>query len=208
MCVHCIYCFGFFACFCCCEKKITKTKQIAWSLIVGLDGPLDEIVTVSVHKFSVKCHVVIYHDDVIYFERHVAASLVAHRATYVVDGRFFGHIFWKVEGNSAHTHESRAPHVWQLTCTVITIWWRRALTCGSRVAHAAEVWQLTCMVITIWWRGALTCGSHVAINVHSNYYYMVEESPHMWLTCGMCSWRVAINVDGKYYMVEGNPHMW
>ena len=39
------------------------------------------------------------------------------------------------------------------------------------------------------WRGAvrihmshmqLTCG----INVHSNYYYMVEGSPHVWLTCG------------------------
>ena len=66
---------------------------------------------------------------------------------------------------------------------------------------------LTCMVITtIWWQGALTCSSHVAINVHSNYYYMVEGSPHVWqltctvittiwcrgaLTCGSC---VAINV--------------
>ena len=39
------------------------------------------------------------------------------------------------------------------------------------------------------WRGAvrihvshvqLTCG----INVHGNYYYMVEGSPHMWLMCG------------------------
>ena len=76
----------------------------------------------------------------------------------MVDGRFFGHLFWKVEGSSAHTRESRAAHVWQLTC----------------------------MVITIWWRGALTCGSHVAINLHSNYY-MVEGSPHVWhvqLTCG------------------------
>ena len=40
-----------------------------------------------------------------------------------------------------------SPHMWQLTCTVIT---------------------------TIWCRGALTCGSCVAINVHGNYYYMVE----------------------------------
>ena len=39
------------------------------------------------------------------------------------------------------------------------------------------------------WRGAvrihvshvqLTCG----INVHGNYYYMVEGSPHVCLTCG------------------------
>ena len=29
------------------------------------------------------------------------------RATYVVDGRFFGHLFWKVEGSSVHTRESR-----------------------------------------------------------------------------------------------------
>ena len=63
---------------------------------------------------------------------------------------------------------------------------------------------LTCMVITtIWWREP----SCVAINVHGNYYYMVEGSPHVHvshvqLTCG-------INVHGNYYyMVEGNPHVW
>ena len=62
------------------------------------------------------------------------------------------------------------------------------------------MWRLTCTVITtIWWRGALTCGSHVAINVHSNYYYMVEGSPQVWLTC------TVINVQGDYYMVEGSP---
>ena len=54
------------------------------------------------------------------------------RATYVIDGWFLGDFFWKVEGSSAHTRESRAAHVWQLTCTVITtIWWRGALMCGS-----------------------------------------------------------------------------
>ena len=53
------------------------------------------------------------------------------------------------------------------------------------VEGSPHVWQLTCMVITtIWWRGALICGSCVANNVHGNYYYMVEGSPHMWLTCG------------------------
>ena len=36
---------------------------------------------------------------------------MARRATYVVDGRFFGHFFWKVEGSSVHTHESRVAHV-------------------------------------------------------------------------------------------------
>ena len=36
------------------------------------------------------------------------------RATYVVDGRFFGHFFWKVVGSCAHTCEShtRWTHVW------------------------------------------------------------------------------------------------
>ena len=83
------------------------------------------------------------------------------------------------------------------------------------------MWQLMCTVITtIWWRGALTCGSRVAINVHSNYYYMVEGSPHVWqLTCLViptiwcrgaltCGSRVAINVHSNYYMVDGSPHMW
>ena len=77
---------------------------------------------------------------------------------------------------------------------------------------------LMCTVITtIWWRGALTCGSPVAINVHSNYYYMVEGSPHVWLMCTVITTiygggepsDVAINVHSKYsYMVEGSGHVW
>ena len=55
-----------------------------------------------------------------------------------------GNYYYMVEGS---------PHVWRLTCTVITIWWKGALTCG-------------------------TCSSCVAINVHSNYY-MVDGSPHV-----------------------------
>ena len=74
----------------------------------------------------------------------------------MVDGWFLGDFFWKVEGSSVHTRESRAAHVWQLTSTVITIWWR----------------------------GALMYGSCVAINVHGNCYYLVEGSPHVLLTCG------------------------
>ena len=63
----------------------------------------------------------------------------------------------------------------------------------------------------------LTCG----INVHGNYYYMVEGSPHVWLTF-FGRWRGAvrihvshlqltcgINVHGNYYyMMEGSPHVW
>ena len=59
-------------------------------------------------------------------------SLVA-RQSYLCSWRMvFGWLFWKVEGSSAHTHESHAAHMWQITCTVITtIWCRGALTCGS-----------------------------------------------------------------------------
>ena len=82
--------------------------------------------------------------------------------------------------------------MWQLTCTVITIWCMGDLTCGINMhgnhyymlEGSPHVWQLTCTVITtIWCRGALTFVSCVAINVHGNYYYMVEG-----LTCGSCAW--------------------
>ena len=47
--------------------------------------------------------------------------LVARRATYVVDGRFFGHFFWKVEG-TVHIHvNSCVAQVW-LLYTVINMW--------------------------------------------------------------------------------------
>ena len=61
------------------------------------------------------------------------------------------------------------------------------------------------------------CGQ---INVHGNYYYMVEGTPHMWainmhllLYGGGEPWCVAhmrvINVHSNYYyMVEGRPHVW
>ena len=61
---------------------------------------------------------------------------------------------------------------------------------------------------------------HVAINMHGNYYHMVEGRTRVWLTCTvittiwwrgalMCGSIVAINVHGNYYyMVEGSPHVW
>ena len=46
---------------------------------------------------------------------------MARRATYVVDGRFFGHFFWKLEG-TVRTHvNSHVAHVW-LPYTVINVW--------------------------------------------------------------------------------------
>ena len=76
----------------------------------------------------------------------------------MVDGRFFGHFFWKVEGSSAHTCESCATHV----CHV-------QLTCGkllygggepSRLAHMCHVWQLTCTLL-LYGGGEPSCVANV-----------------------------------------------
>ena len=45
---------------------------------------------------------------------------MARRATYVVDGRFFDHYFWKVEGTVRIHVNSRVAHVW-LPYTVINV---------------------------------------------------------------------------------------
>ena len=60
----------------------------------------------------------------------------------------------------------------------------------------------------------------MAINMHGNYYYMVEGSPHVWqLTCMVTTtiwcrepshvahvWQLMCH-GNYYYMVEGSPHM-
>ena len=45
---------------------------------------------------------------------------MARRATNVVDGRFFAHFFWKVEGTVRIHVNSRVAHVW-LLYTVIKV---------------------------------------------------------------------------------------
>ena len=45
---------------------------------------------------------------------------MARRATYVVDGRFAGHFFWKVEGTVRIHVNSCVAHVW-LLYTVINV---------------------------------------------------------------------------------------
>ena len=44
--------------------------------------------------------------------------LVARRATYVVDGRFFAHIFWKVEGTVRIHVNSHVAYLW-LLCRMV-----------------------------------------------------------------------------------------
>ena len=80
----------------------------------------------------------------------------------MVDGRFFGHFFWKVEGSSVHTCESRVAHVHgnALMCSI------QSMVEGS-LSCTAHMW--------------LTCSSCVA-HVHGNALMcsiqsMVEGSP-------------------------------
>ena len=74
-----------------------------------------------------------------------------------------------VHGNYYYMVEGR-PHMWAINMHLL-------LYSGGEPSH---VGKLTCMVITtIWWRGHLTCGQLMC-----TCYYMVEGSPHVWLTCG------------------------
>ena len=103
----------------------------------------------------------------------------------MVDGRFLGHFFWKVEGSSAHTCESRATHV----CHV-------QLMCGkllygggepSHVAHMCHVWQLTCTLLLYGGgepsRVANVC--HMWQLTCTLLLYGIG-GPHVWLTCVTC----------------------
>ena len=91
-------------------------------------------------------------------------SLIFGGSSDVVDGLFFGHFFWKVEGSCVHTRESRVAHMHgnALTCSI------SSMVEGSP-SCTAHVW-LMCMVMPSrvafpqWWRGAphvqLTCGTY------------------------------------------------
>ena len=127
----------------------------------------------------------------------------------MVDGWFFGHFFWKVEGSSAHTRESRATHVchMQLTCGKL-LYGGGEPSRVAHVCHMCHMWQLTCTLLLygvgepsrvphvchVWNVWQLTCTlllyggeepSRVAHVCHvwqlrAHYYYMVEGA----LTCG------------------------
>ena len=48
----------------------------------------------------------------VYFKCCSDFLLVARRATYVVDRRFFGHYFWNVEGTVRIHVNSHVAHMW------------------------------------------------------------------------------------------------
>ena len=82
------------------------------------------------------------------------------RATYVVDGLFFGHFFLEGGGDSAHTCESRvgAIHVWRHSHV------GGIHVCPLRGGHsrvgAIQVWRaFTCVTCG----GAFTCGGGIHV---------------------------------------------
>ena len=130
---------------------------------------------------------------------------------WLTDG-FFGHFFWKVEGSSAHTRESRATHVChvQLTCGKLLygggepshvahmchVWnvWQLTymlLLYGggepSCVAHVCHVWQLTCMLL-LYGGGEPSRVAHVCHMWQLTCMLLLYGGggPHMWLTCVTC----------------------
>ena len=82
-----------------------------------------------------------------------------------------------------------SPHV-QLTCTVINVQGNNYYM----IEGSPHVWLMlhSTYVVDGWFLGDFfwkvegssvhTCESCAAINVHGNYYYMVEGSPHVWFT--------------------------
>ena len=81
----------------------------------------------------------------------------------MVDGRFFGHFFWKVEGSSAHTRESHTAHMSHGTANVQG-GGERGFS-GSRTLENSK--RLENLKFTLRWQGALsailnlTNGSHL-----------------------------------------------
>ena len=73
---------------------------------------------------------------------------MARRATYVVDGRFFGHFFWKVEGTVRIHVNSRVAHVW-LPYTVINVWGGGAIANIGKLGKFGKLQILIRVVGTI-----------------------------------------------------------
>ena len=62
------------------------------------------------HEYFISCHYIIQQKSENEVSPNKISRIPSHkhhwwlvRATYVVDGRFFGHFFWKVVGSCAHT---------------------------------------------------------------------------------------------------------
>ena len=97
------------------------------------------------------------------------------RATYVVDGRFFGHFFWKVVGSCAHTRESRTATVHGAPYTV-----NSRVVVGAIYAYMySYIYRTRCTI-----HGELTCGGggNIRIHVYLQLPYTVHRTrwTHVW----------------------------
>ena len=128
---------------------------------------------------------------------------------WLTDGFSITFFFLKVEGSSAHTHESRAAHmchmqlmcgnllygggepshvahvchIWQLTCTLLLYGGGEP----SHVAHVCHVWQLTCMLL-LYGGGEPSCFAHMCHMWQLTCTLLLYGGggPHVWLTCVTC----------------------
>ena len=102
------------------------------------------------------------------------------RATYVVDGRFFGHFFWKVVGSCAYTCESCTATVHGAPYTV-----NSRVVVGAIYAYMCTYSYRTRCTI----HGELMCGGggNIRIHVYLQLPYTVHHTQctvHGELTCG------------------------
>ena len=92
----------------------------------------------------------------------------------MVDGRFFGHFFWKVVGSCAHTRESRTATVHSALYTV-----NSRVVVGAIYAYMCTYSYRTWCTHVWWWgqythtcvptatvHGVLTCGGGGNIRIH------------------------------------------
>ena len=97
------------------------------------------------------------------------------RATYVVDGRFFGHFFWKVVGSCVHTRESRTATVHGAPYMV-----NSRVVVGAIYAYMCTYnYRTRCTV-----HGELMCGGggNICIHVYLQLPYTVHHTrcTHVW----------------------------
>ena len=90
----------------------------------------------------------------------------------MVDGRFFGHFFWKVEGTVRAQVNSRVAHVW-LPYTVINV------LGGGRIANIGKLGKFGKLQIFIKVGGSIS--GHIG---SLEWYLWVEPSKALFDICG------------------------
>ena len=124
----------------------------------------------------------------------------------MVDGRFFGHFFWKVVGSCAHTRESRTATVHGAPYTV-----NSCVVVGAIYAYMCTYsYRTQCTV-----HGELACGGggNIRIHVYLQLLYTVNSRVEGAFMCGSYSRLQGTFTCGSYSHVEGTftcgaIHVW